>query len=68
MPLLATHCASTSPKIPTRTLAEFRDRIGSGRQQTQALLEHFDALKYTMRRGDELVAWQLPKNSETRDE
>jgi selenocysteine-specific elongation factor len=47
---------------PTVTLAEFRDRIGSARKQTQALLEHFDALKYTMRRGDERVAWQLPKN------
>jgi selenocysteine-specific elongation factor len=46
---------------PTMTLAEFRDRIGSARKQTQALLEHFDALKYTMRRGDERVAWQLPK-------
>jgi selenocysteine-specific elongation factor len=46
---------------PTLTLAEFRDRIGSARKQTQALLEHFDALKYTMRRGDERVAWQLPK-------
>jgi selenocysteine-specific elongation factor len=51
---------------PTITLAEFRDRIGSARKQTQALLEHFDALKYTMRRGDERVAWQLPKSSETR--
>jgi selenocysteine-specific elongation factor len=46
---------------PTVTLAEFRDRIGSARKQTQALLEHFDALKYTMRRGDERVAWQLPR-------
>ncbi len=46
---------------PTLTLAEFRDRIGSARKQTQALLEHFDALKYTMRRGDERVAWQLPE-------
>jgi selenocysteine-specific elongation factor len=26
----------------------------------QALLEHFDALKYTMRKGDERVAWKLP--------
>jgi selenocysteine-specific elongation factor len=47
---------------PTLTLAEFRDRIGSARKQSQALLEHFDALKYTMRRGDERVAWQLPKS------
>jgi selenocysteine-specific elongation factor len=46
---------------PSLTLAEFRDLLGSARKQTQALLEHFDALKYTMRRGDERVAWQLPK-------
>lgn len=45
----------------TLTLAEFRDRIGSARKQTQAILESFDALKYTMRKGDERVAWQLPK-------
>lgn len=45
----------------TLTLAEFRDLIGSARKQTQAILEHFDNLKYTMRRGDERVAWQLPK-------
>lgn len=45
---------------PTLTLGEFRDRIGSARKQVQALLEHFDALKYTMRRGDERVAWKLP--------
>ncbi len=44
----------------TLTLAEFRDRIGSARKQVQALLEHFDALKYTLRRGDERVAWKLP--------
>ncbi|MHB8708521.1 MAG: selenocysteine-specific translation elongation factor [Desulfuromonadales bacterium] len=47
---------------PALTLGEFRDRIGSARKQAQALLEYFDALKYTMRRGDERVAWQLPKN------
>lgn len=46
----------------TLTLAQFRDLIGSARKQVQALLEHFDALKYTMRRGDERVAWKLPKN------
>ena len=44
----------------TLTLAEFRDRIGSARKQTQAILELFDSLKYTMRKGDERVAWQLP--------
>jgi selenocysteine-specific elongation factor len=45
----------------TLTLAEFRDLIGSARKQTQAILEYFDSLKYTMRRGDERVAWQLPE-------
>jgi selenocysteine-specific elongation factor len=43
----------------TLTLAEFRDRIGSARKQTQAILELFDSLKYTMRKGDERVAWQM---------
>ena len=45
----------------TMTLAQFRDQIGSARKQTQALLEHFDGLKYTMRKGDVRVAWKLPK-------
>jgi selenocysteine-specific elongation factor len=45
----------------TLTLAEFRDLIGSSRKPSQALLEHFDSLKYTMRKGDERVAWQLPE-------
>ncbi len=44
------------------TLAEFRDQIGSARKQTQAILEYFDSLKYTMRKGDERVAWQIPKD------
>jgi len=43
----------------TLTLAEFRDLIQSGRKQTQALLEYWDRLKYTLRRGDERVAWKL---------
>jgi selenocysteine-specific elongation factor len=46
----------------TLTLAQFRDLIGSARKQTQAILELFDSLKYTMRKGDERVAWQLPEN------
>jgi selenocysteine-specific elongation factor len=45
----------------TLTLGEFRDLIGSARKQTQAILELFDSLKYTMRKGDERVAWQLPE-------
>ncbi len=45
----------------TLTLAEFRDLIGSARKQTQAILELFDSLKYTMRKGDVRVAWQIPK-------
>jgi selenocysteine-specific elongation factor len=47
----------------TLTLAQFRDLLGSARKQVQALLEHFDALKYTMRKGDERVAWKLPEAS-----
>ncbi len=45
---------------PTLTLAQFRDRLGSGRKLTQALLEFFDSCKYTRRTGEERVAWQLP--------
>lgn len=44
----------------TLTLAQFRDLFGSARKQVQALLEHFDGLKYTRRVGDERVAWKLP--------
>ncbi|PLX96039.1 MAG: selenocysteine-specific translation elongation factor [Desulfuromonas sp.] len=44
----------------TLTLAEFRDRIGSARKQTQALLEYWDSLKYTLRQGDARVGWKLP--------
>lgn len=46
----------------TLTLAEFRDRLGSARKQVQAFLEHCDALKYTLRKGDARVAWKLPKD------
>jgi selenocysteine-specific elongation factor len=48
----------------TLTLAEFRDIFGSARKQVQALLEHFDGLKYTMRKGDVRVAWKLPQGSD----
>ena len=48
----------------TISLAQFRDRIGSARKQTQALLEHFDACKYTLRRGDVRVAWKLPEDDD----
>jgi len=44
----------------TLSLAEFRDRIGSSRKQVQALLEHWDRLKYTLRRDEVRVAWKLP--------
>ncbi len=44
----------------TMTLAQFRDQLGSGRKQVQALLELFDSYKYTRRVDDERVAWQLP--------
>ncbi|MEJ2700793.1 MAG: SelB C-terminal domain-containing protein, partial [Desulfuromonadales bacterium] len=50
----------------TLTLAEFRDRFGSARKQVQALLEHFDGLKYTMRKGDVRVAWKLPEDIDKR--
>ncbi len=56
--LLCAHFASHE----TLTLAEFRDLFGSARKQVQALLEHFDALKYTLRKGDLRVAWKLPKD------
>nr|WP_320048488.1 selenocysteine-specific translation elongation factor [uncultured Desulfuromonas sp.] len=42
------------------TLGEYRDILGSARKPVQALLEHFDALKYTMRKGDAREAWNLP--------
>lgn len=42
------------------TLAQYRDLIGSARKPVQALLEHFDMLKYTMRKGDAREAWKLP--------
>ncbi len=45
----------------TITLAEFRDKLGSGRKLTQALLELFDSQKYTRRTGENRVAWQLPQ-------
>jgi selenocysteine-specific elongation factor len=45
----------------TLTMAEFRDQINSARKQVQSFLEHCDALKYTMRRGDVRVAWKLPE-------
>ncbi|HEY5673165.1 MAG TPA: selenocysteine-specific translation elongation factor [Malonomonas sp.] len=44
----------------TLTLAQYRDRLDSGRKLTQALLELFDSYKYTRRVGEERVAWQLP--------
>ncbi len=44
----------------TLSLAQYRDLIGSARKQTQALLEHYDELKYTRRTGDQRVAWKLP--------
>jgi selenocysteine-specific elongation factor len=47
----------------TMTLAEFRDKLGSGRKLIQALLELFDSQKYTRRTGENRVAWQLPRMS-----
>jgi selenocysteine-specific elongation factor len=37
------------------TLAQLRDELGTSRKFAQALLEHFDAEKLTIRRGDEHV-------------
>ena len=37
------------------TLAQFRDELGTSRKFAQALLEHFDAEKLTLRRGDEHI-------------
>jgi selenocysteine-specific elongation factor len=56
MQLLRQHFTSHE----TLTLAEFRDQLGSARKQVQAFLEHCDALKYTLRKGDARVAWKLP--------
>ena len=45
------------------SLAEFRDALDSSRKAVQALLEYFDAQKYTMRKGDVRVVWKLPKDN-----
>jgi selenocysteine-specific elongation factor len=37
------------------TLAQMRDELGTSRKFAQALLEHFDSEKVTIRRGDEHV-------------
>jgi len=37
------------------TLAQLRDELGTSRKFAQALLEHFDSEKLTIRRGDEHV-------------
>jgi selenocysteine-specific elongation factor len=37
------------------TLARFRDELDTSRKYAQALLEHFDAARITIRRGDERV-------------
>jgi selenocysteine-specific elongation factor len=39
----------------TVTLAQLRDELGTSRKFAQALLEHFDSEKLTLRRGDEHV-------------
>lgn len=53
---LIQHFASHS----SLTLAEYRNLIGSARKPVQALLEHFDTQKYTLRKGDAREAWKLP--------
>ncbi len=42
------------------TLAQYRDLIAGGRKLAQALLEYFDAAKFTRRQGDYRVVWNLP--------
>jgi selenocysteine-specific elongation factor len=37
------------------TLAQLRDELGTSRKFAQALLEHLDADKVTVRRGDEHI-------------
>ena len=37
------------------TLSRFRDDLGTSRKYAQALLEHFDAERLTLRRGDTRV-------------
>ena len=37
------------------TLAQLRDELGTSRKFAQALLEHFDSEKVTIRRGDQHV-------------
>ena len=37
------------------TLGQLRDELGTSRKFAQALLEHLDATKVTIRRGDEHV-------------
>ncbi len=45
------------------TLAQYRDLLQTSRRHAQALLEHFDGMKYTRRVGDERVPWKLPKEA-----
>lgn len=51
----------------TLSLAQFRDQLQSARKPVQALLEHFDHLKYTLRTGDVRKPWKLPQDAETKD-
>lgn len=37
------------------TIGRLRDELGTGRRHAQALLEHLDGEKVTIRRGDEHV-------------
>ncbi len=42
------------------TLAQYRDILQTSRRYAQALLEHFDGIKYTRRVGDERLPLKLP--------
>ena len=49
------------------TLAALRDELGTSRKFAQALLEHFDSEKLTIRRGDEHVLRRTAKPALTSD-
>jgi selenocysteine-specific elongation factor len=52
------HVAETCEREGAVTIARLRDDLGTSRKYAQALLEHFDAERFTRRRGDEHVLRQ----------
>jgi selenocysteine-specific elongation factor len=49
------------------TIASVRDELGTSRRYAQALLEHLDAVKLTIRRGDSHVLRAAPARSAEAD-